>query len=118
MVTAASARPTRSTPPTKVQCSIRAFRCSLFALCDVPEQVSDGQIGNVQLTATALTGSGAVGATFSGRGDEGVDAIVGHTAATAGAEAALVAELGRPELLKAQPYSILTGDNGPYPARS
>jgi uncharacterized repeat protein (TIGR01451 family) len=73
----------------------------VFALCDIPETVTDGQVATVRLTASAVTGSGEAGTQFEGRGDEGVDAIVGATTAATGAEAALVVQLGRPELVKA-----------------
>lgn len=51
----------------------------LFIVNDIPAAVVNGQIGLSQLTATALTGTGAPGTEFLGQGDGGVDAVVGTT---------------------------------------
>lgn len=49
----------------------------IFIVNDIPAAVVNGQIGLSQLTATALTGSGAPGTEFPGQGDGGVDAVIG-----------------------------------------
>ncbi|MEO1167283.1 MAG: hypothetical protein AAFW97_01090 [Pseudomonadota bacterium] len=55
---------------------------TVFVLGDLPV-ASDGERSEVQLTATAATGSGTPGTVFAGQGDGGGDAVVGSTGATA-----------------------------------
>jgi uncharacterized repeat protein (TIGR01451 family) len=51
---------------------------TLFVLSNIPSTgLVDGQKGNVQLTATSQTGTGAPGAVLSGKGPGGTDAVVG-----------------------------------------
>lgn len=74
----------------------------IFVLADTPAARLDGDIGNLRLTATALTGSGAAGTVFGGQGTGGTDAVVGPTTATAQAQAGFrVAEVSN-SLLKSQ----------------
>lgn len=56
---------------------------SILILNDIPGTVSNGNIGQSQLTATSMTGSGAPGTVFAGQGDGGVNAIVGATGGSA-----------------------------------
>jgi uncharacterized repeat protein (TIGR01451 family) len=58
----------------------------IFVVNDIPSGLANGDIGISRLTATALTGSGTPGTTFSGQGDGGVDAVVGANGASATAE--------------------------------
>ncbi|MGI9271349.1 MAG: hypothetical protein ACR2QT_06205 [Woeseiaceae bacterium] len=51
----------------------------MFIVNDIPGTVLNGQIGLSQLTATAVTGSGAAGTEYLGQGDGGVDAVIGTT---------------------------------------
>ncbi len=51
----------------------------VFVLSTIPAGATDGQRGQVDLTATALTGSGAPGTIFAGKGTGGGDAVVGTT---------------------------------------
>ncbi len=53
----------------------------IFVLSTVPVGATDGQRGQTDLTATAITGSGTPGTTFAGQGQGGGDAIVGSTTA-------------------------------------
>ena len=53
----------------------------VFVLATVPAAASDGQRGQIDLTATAVTGSGTPGTVFAGKGSGGGDAIVGATTA-------------------------------------
>lgn len=55
----------------------------VFVLTTIPAGATDGQKGTVELSATALTGSGTPGTTFAGQGDGGGNAVVGATTATA-----------------------------------
>lgn len=53
----------------------------VFVLATLPSGASDGQRGQLDLSATAITGSGAAGTIVSGAGTGGGDAIVGTTTA-------------------------------------
>jgi uncharacterized repeat protein (TIGR01451 family) len=53
----------------------------IFVLSTVPAAATDGQRGQTDLTATAITGSGAPGTSFAGRGQGGGDAVIGTTTA-------------------------------------
>lgn len=53
----------------------------VFILSTVPATATDTQRGQVDLTATALTGSGTPGTIFAGKGANGGDAVVGTTSA-------------------------------------
>ena len=53
----------------------------VFVLSTIPGSVTDGQRGQTDLTATAVTGSGTPGTTFTGQGTGGSDAVVGATTA-------------------------------------
>ena len=65
---------------------------TVFILTTLPSGATDGQTGQVRLTATAKTGSGTPGTVFSGQGDGGGDAVVG---ASTGLDAALATEIAR-----------------------
>jgi len=73
---------------------------TVFVLVTVPEGASDTERSAVDLTAEAVTGSGAPGAVFAGQGVDGGDAIVGTTGALATARGALVAGIAAVELIK------------------
>jgi len=53
----------------------------VFILSTVPGTATDGQRGQLDLTATATTGSGPAGTIFAGKGNGGGDAVVGTTTA-------------------------------------
>jgi uncharacterized repeat protein (TIGR01451 family) len=53
----------------------------VFILSSIPGGANDLDRGFVDLTAAAVTGTGAPGTSFNGQGDNGVDAIVGTTGA-------------------------------------
>lgn len=53
----------------------------VFILSTVPGSATDGQRGQIDLTATAVTGSGPAGTTFATQGTGGGDAVVGTTTA-------------------------------------
>ena len=58
---------------------------TVFVIVIVPNDAADQQISQVELTASAVTGSGAPGTVFAGQGEGGGDAIVGTTTASASA---------------------------------
>ena len=53
----------------------------VFVLCDVPPALANGNLGNVSLTATSKTATGA-GTIVVGGGDGGTDAVIGSGAGT------------------------------------
>ena len=53
----------------------------IFVLATVPAGAADTQRGQIDLTATAATGSGTAGTVFAGQGTGGSDAVVGTTTA-------------------------------------
>jgi uncharacterized repeat protein (TIGR01451 family) len=73
---------------------------TVFVLVTVPDGASDTQTSNVDLTAEAVTGSGAPGTVFAGAGVDGGDAIVGTTGAIATARGQLVVGVASVELIK------------------
>lgn len=73
---------------------------TVFVLVSVPDGVSDTQTSNVDLTAEAVTGSGAPGTLFAGQGVDGGDAIVGTTGAIATARGALIVGVANVALIK------------------
>jgi uncharacterized repeat protein (TIGR01451 family) len=73
---------------------------TVFVLVTVPDGVSDTQTSNVDLTAEAVTGSGAPGTVFAGQGVDGGDAIVGTTGAIATARGALIVGVANVALIK------------------
>lgn len=52
---------------------------TIFVLSTVPGAATDGQRGQIDLSATAVTGSGPAGTTFAGQGVGGGDAVIGTT---------------------------------------
>lgn len=54
----------------------------IFALSTIPGGATDGQRGQTDLTASAVTGTGAPGSVFAGAGTNGSDALVGATSAS------------------------------------
>lgn len=62
---------------------------TVFVIVTVPAGVSDTDESDVELTASAVTGTGSPGTTFAGAGDGGGDAIVG----TGGADDAAIGSL-------------------------
>ncbi len=53
----------------------------IFVLSTIPASATDGQRGQTDLTATAVTGSGTPGTAFAGQGQGGGDAVVGISTA-------------------------------------
>ena len=68
--------PGSNDPVLAPDASVRAF-----VLSTIPGTAIDGQRGQTDLTATAVTGSGPAGTVFAGQGTGGGDAVVGTTTA-------------------------------------
>lgn len=88
---------------------------TIFVLATVPDGVSDTQTSNAELTAEAVTGSGAPGTVFAGAGVDGGDAIVGTTGATATARGALIAGVASVGLVKSVILRDPFGGTGAVP---
>lgn len=74
---------------------------TVFVITTVPAGVSDTEESDVELTAEAVTGTGAPGTTFAGQGVDGVDAITGLTSADDSATGSLIAGVTTVDLVKA-----------------
>jgi len=74
---------------------------TVFVITTVPNGVADTEESDVELTAEAVTGTGAPGTTFAGQGVDGVDAIVGLTGADGTATGSLIAGITTVDLVKA-----------------
>ena len=72
----------------------------VFVLTNVPASQSNGDRAQVQLTAAAVTGTGAPGTTFAGAGVNGSNAVVGSTGADADASGFLAVQAASVALVK------------------
>ncbi len=72
----------------------------VFVIVTVPAGVTDGQASDVELLAEAVTGTGAPGTVFAGRGVDGGDAIVGATGADDSAVGTLIVGITSVDLTK------------------
>ena len=87
----------------------------LFVIVSLPGTATDGQTSQVQLTATAATGSGTPGTVFAGQGAGGGDAVVGSSTASKSANDALIASLASVALSKAASIVDPFGGSQPVP---
>lgn len=87
----------------------------VLVLVILPAGATDTQTSQVRLTATSVTGSGAPGTVFGGKGDGGVDAVVGASHATANALDSLVASLASISLAKTATIVDPFGGSSPVP---
>jgi uncharacterized repeat protein (TIGR01451 family) len=72
----------------------------VFVIVAPPASASDTQTSQVRLTASSITGTGKPGTLFAGKGNGGVDAVVGLSGGMANALEALVANLAQVTLTK------------------
>lgn len=87
----------------------------VFVIVSLPGTASDGQTSQVQLSATAVTGSGTPGTVFAGQGAGGGDAVVGASTATQSANDALTAALATVALTKSATVVDPFGGSQPVP---
>ncbi|MFM5924574.1 MAG: hypothetical protein ACKOPG_10360 [Novosphingobium sp.] len=87
----------------------------VFVIVSLPAGATDGQTSQVQLTATAVTGSGAPGTSFAGQGQGGGDAVVGSSGGTANANDSLIASLAAVTLSKTASIVDPFGGSKPVP---
>lgn len=87
----------------------------VFVLVTLPADASDAETSQVRLTASAVTGTGTPGTSFSGRGEGGGDAVVGLTTASDNSLAALIASLANIALTKSATILDPFGTAKPVP---
>jgi len=88
---------------------------TLLIVNNIPTGLANGAIGRTQLTAQALTGTGAPGTVFPGQGTGGVDAVVGTSGASqTGVGAYVVAGL-QLNAVKSQSVTDQFGGTRPVP---
>jgi uncharacterized repeat protein (TIGR01451 family) len=78
---------------------------TVFVLTNVPATQANGDRAQVQLTAAAVTGTGAPGTTFAGAGQGGGNAVVGSTGADADASGFIAVEAASITLAKSATVS-------------
>lgn len=83
----------------------------VFILSDIPASLQNGNRGLAELSAQAITGTGAPGTSFPGAGDDGGDAVVGATRARAASSSAYVASLVTTQFVKTQSIVDPQGGN-------
>ncbi len=87
----------------------------IFVITSTPVGVTDGNRADVSLTAVARTGSGAPGASFSGAGQGGGNAVVGSTGADASDNGFLAVQAASVALVKSATILDPFGGNRPVP---
>ena len=88
---------------------------TIFLVNDIPAALLTGNTGDVGLTGTSTTGSGAVGTKFAGLGDFGTDAILAASGGTVTTTATYAVSGVILTLLKTQTISDLLGGTDPLP---
>lgn len=86
---------------------------NLLLLNDIPATAANAQIGRSQLSASAITGSGTSGQAFPGEGDDGVDAVLGATGATATAFGEYIVDGVEINVVKSQAVADPNGGSEP-----
>lgn len=88
---------------------------TVFVIVSLPAGATDGQTSQVELTASAATGTGTPGTSFAGQGAGGGDAVVGASGADDNAYDSLIAALATVTLTKAAVIADPFGGNKPVP---
>ena len=88
---------------------------TVFVLTTLPGTATDGQTGQVRLTATATTGSGTPGTVIPGQGAGGGDAVIGASTALDSALATEIARLAAVNLTKSATILDPFGTQQPVP---
>ena len=88
---------------------------TVFVITTLPGSATDGQTGQVRLSATSATGSGTPGTVFTGQGSGGGDAVVGASTAFDDALATLIARLAAVNLTKSAAILDPFGTQQPVP---
>ncbi|MCW5647535.1 MAG: DUF11 domain-containing protein [Sphingopyxis sp.] len=88
---------------------------TIFVVATTPGSVVDGNRGIVSLIAAAVTGTGAPGTAFPGRGEGGGDAVVGATGADGTDNGAFVVSAATVTLVKSAVVTNTLGTADPIP---
>ena len=88
----------------------------VLVLISIPASAAGNATSKVELSAAALTGTGAPGTLFAGAGVSGGDAVVGGSNAQANAQATLVVNKAAVSLVKAASIADPFGGARPVPA--
>jgi uncharacterized repeat protein (TIGR01451 family) len=88
---------------------------TVFILSDIPASLQNSNRGLAELSAQAVTGTGAPGFSFAGMGNGGGDAVVGATRARATDTSAYVATLVNTQFIKTQSIIDPQGGNTTVP---
>lgn len=87
----------------------------LVVVVSLPAGATDGQTSKVQLTAEAVTGTGAPGTVIAGAGQGGGDAVVGASGGTSSALDSIIASLATVSLNKVASIVDPFGGTQPVP---
>jgi len=87
----------------------------VFVLVSLPSGVTDAQTSQVKLRAVSTTGSGTPGTLLAGKGDGGVDAVVGASHADQNALGTIIASLASISLAKSATIADPFGGTAPLP---
>ncbi len=87
----------------------------VFVITSTPIAVTNGNRGTTNLTAVAVTGSGAPGTSFAGAGQGGGNAVVGTTGGDADANSFLAVQAAILALVKSATVLDPFGGNRPVP---
>jgi len=88
---------------------------TVFVVATTPGGVVDGNRGIVSLVAAAVTGTGAPGDSFAGRGEGGGDAVVGSTGADGTDAGAFIVSAATVTLVKSAVVTNALGTADPIP---
>jgi len=88
------------TAPETTQVLAADETLTVFVIVEVPVDAADTEASDVELTAEAVTGTGAPGTVFAGQGVDGGDAIVGTTGADDSAVGTLIVGITSVDLTK------------------
>lgn len=88
------------TAPETTQVLAADEALTVFVIVEVPVDATDSETSDVELTAEAVTGTGAPGTVFAGQGVDGGDAIIGTTGADGSAVGTLIVGITTVDLNK------------------
>lgn len=88
---------------------------TVFVLSNIPGALADGNTGNLQLTATSKTGSGAAGTVIAGAGEGGTDAVVGTSTGAQTAQGTYLVSSVTVSVVKSAVVTDQFGGNQPIP---
>lgn len=88
---------------------------TLFLVNTIPAALTDGDIGNSQISVVSATGSGAAGTVFAGLGDAGTDAIIGSSGGSLSSTGSYVVSSIAVALVKSSIVSDQFGGSQPVP---